>query len=368
MIVGLVMAPWSIKSFFQHLGHDYMLLGKEGLEINNIAPLDKGGIQDISFCSSDDNEGLMSILDSKSGVILCKKTLADSISQTFGNSNIVPKLFVMVDNPRLAFIKIAKLIKDYKDTRKGISNQAIISDSAEIGRDCYIGDFAIVGDGCIVGDNTIIDSRVVIKNAQVGNNCVIQPGTIIGQEGFAFERDSGSLELEKFPHCGRVLIGNNVEIFANCSVARGSISDTVIEDGTKIDSLCHIAHNVHIGKNTQVTAGTVIGGSTQIGNSCWLGLNSTIKHKTKVGDNVIVGSGSSVIHDVEDRDIVAGAPAKSIKHKLNISDDKLFLMGGQTNRENVQEKNLRLSDKIDYIKNKGFTFVGLIFSTLLVPI
>jgi len=136
----------------------------------------------------------------------------------------------------------------------------------------------------------------------------------------------------------------------------------------KIDALCHIAHNVHIGKNTQVTAGTVIGGSTRIGNNCWLGLNSTIKHKIKVGDNVIVGSGSSVIHDVEDRDIVAGAPAKSIKHKLNISDDKLFLMGGQTKKENVQDKNLRLSDKVDYIKNKGFTLVGLILSTFLVSI
>jgi len=139
----------------------------------------------------------------------------------------------MVDNPRLAFIKIAKLIKDYKDTRKGISRHAIVADSAIIGKDCYIGDFAIVGDGCIVGENTTIDSRAVVRNAQVGNNCVIQAGTIIGSDGFAFERDSGSLELEKFPHCGRVLIGNNVEIFTNCSIARGSISDTVIEDGTK---------------------------------------------------------------------------------------------------------------------------------------
>ena len=259
-------------------------------------------------------------------------------------------------------------MKEYKDIRKGISNNAIVADSAIIGKDCYIGDFAIIGEDCIVGENTTIDSRAVVRNSQIGNNCVIQAGTIIGSDGFAFERDNESLELEKFPHCGRVLIGNNVEIFTNCSIARGSISDTVIEDGTKIDALCHIAHNVHIGKNTQVTAGTVIGGSTRIGNNCWLGLNSTIKHKIKVGDNVIVGSGSSVIHDVEDRDIVAGAPAKSIKHKLNISDDKLFLMGGQTNIENVQDKNLRLSDKVDYIKYKGFTLVGLIFSTFLVSI
>ncbi len=120
-----------------------------------------------------------------------------------------------------------------------------------------------------------------------------------------------------------------MEIFASCSIARGSITNTVIEEGTKIDALCHIAHNVHIGKNTQSAAGAVIGGSTIIGNNCWLGLNSTIKHKLKIGNNVIVGSGSSVIHDVADKDNVAGNPAKSIKNKISISEDKLFLMGGQ---------------------------------------
>lgn len=342
------MCPWTIESFLQYFGDDYWLLGQQGVEINNISPLDKGGVHDISFCSSDDKEELECILNSKCGIILCKKTVANSISQAFGNSNRISKLFVFVDNPRLVFIKIAKLMKGYKDIRKGISKHAIVADSAIIGKNCYIGDFAIIGDDCIVGDNTVIDSRVVIKNAKVGNNCVIQPGTVIGEEGFAFERVSGTLELEKFPHCGRVLIGNSVEIFANCSIARGSISDTVIDEGTKIDALCHIAHNVHIGKNTQLTAGTVIGGSTQIGNNCWLGLNSTIKHKIKVGNNAIVGSGSSVIHDVEDKDIVAGTPAKSIKHKINISADKLFLMGGQSNENWTEDQKQTLRKKLSY--------------------
>jgi UDP-3-O-[3-hydroxymyristoyl] glucosamine N-acyltransferase len=355
------MRPWSIKSFLQYFGDDYRLLGQEGIKINNIAPLDRGGNHDISFCSSDDKKGLESILDSKSGVILCKKTFANSIRNTFGisNGNRIPRLFVFVDNPRLVFIKIAKLIKGYKDvSRKGISKHAVIADSAKIGKDCYIGDFTIIGDDCIVGDNTVIDSRVVLKNAKVGNNCVIQPGTTIGEEGFSFERDSASFELEKFPHCGRVLIGNNVEIFANCSIARGSISDTVIEEGTKIDALCHVAHNVHIGKNTQLTAGAVIGGSTTIGNNCWLGLNSTIKHKIKIGDNAIVGSGSSVIRDVEDKDIVAGCPAKSIKYKVNISEDKLFLMGGQSNEDQVEEEQKQRWER----KKLSYTIDGMSIS------
>lgn len=359
------MCVWTIESFLQYLGQDHILLGYKGIEINNIAPLDKGGVHDISFCSSDDNEGLISILNSESGVILCKKTLVYGIRHTFRFINRYPRLFVFVDNPRLAFIRIAKVIKQYNGIRKKISKYAVIADSAKIGKNCDIGDFTIIGDDCIVGDNSIIESKVVLKNARVGNNCVIQPGATIGSDGFSFERDSANLELEKFPHYGKVLIGNNVEIYANCSVARGSFSDTVIEEGTKIDALCHVAHNVQIGKNTQLTAGSVVGGSTEIGNSCWLGLNSTIKHKIKIGDNAIVGSGSSVICDVEDKDIVAGCPAKSIKHKINLSEDKLFLMGGQDSRDIIQERNHRLSNKIDYIKGRGITLVGLIFGSLL---
>lgn len=129
-----------------------------------------------------------------------------------------------------------------------------------------------------------------------------------------------------------VIIKDNVQISANCSISHGSISDTIIEEGTKIDSLCHIAHNVYIGRNTQVTAGTVIGGSTTIGDNCWLGLNCTLKNKITIGNKVIVGSGSSVIRDIKDEDIVAGVPAKSIRNKVHLGDYMLFLMVGQTKR------------------------------------
>jgi UDP-3-O-[3-hydroxymyristoyl] glucosamine N-acyltransferase len=148
----------------------------------------------------------------------------------------------------------------------------------------------------------------------------------MGSDGFAFERyETG--ELEKFPHMGYVRIGNSVEIYANCSIARGSLSDTVIRDGTKLDALVHIAYNVVVGTNCELTAGTVISGSTSVGDMTWTGLNSTLKNGIKVGSNVIVASGASVIHDVPDRDIVAGVPAKSIKHKVNT--DEVFVMAGQ---------------------------------------
>ncbi|MDN5846635.1 MAG: hypothetical protein L0H53_10225 [Candidatus Nitrosocosmicus sp.] len=363
------MVKRTVESYLEQLGYDYTLLGKERSPIDSVAPIDKGTFNHLSFCSSDDYEGLQSILSSSSGTILCKKSLAERIHQKnkfFSNS--IPKLYVFVDNPRLVFIKIVKLMKDHNDNREGISKHAIIADSAKIGRNSYLGDLAIVGEECIVGENTIIDSRVVLKNTIVGNNCTLQSGCIIGEDGFAFERDKKDMKLEKFPHYGKVIIENDVEIFTNCSIARGSITNTVVEEGTKIDALCHIAHNVHIGKNAQITAGVVVGGSTIIGNNCWLGLNSTIKHKLKIGNSVIVGSGSSVIHNVEDKDIVAGNPAKSIKYKISISDDKLFLMGGQSNENRNKEHRFMLRKKDYSIRLKGLTYLNILIGTFLTTI
>ena len=184
-----------------------------------------------------------------------------------------------------------------------------------------------IGPNCSIGDATVIQDNVsLVQNCVVGVNCSIQSGSTIGSDGFAFERDDDG-HLIRFPHRGYVRIGDNVEISANCSIARGSLSDTVIMSGTKLDALVHVAHNVTIGHNCELTAGTIIGGSTTIGDTTWTGLNSTIKNKLRIGKNVIVASGASVIKDVNDGDIVAGVPARSIKHK--VKSDELFLMAGQ---------------------------------------
>ena len=191
---------------------------------------------------------------------------------------------------------------------------------------CSIGHYTIIDQNCIIGKNCIIGNKVSIKNCIIGDNCIIQSGTNIGEDGFAYERyPSGN--LEHFPHLGKVIIANNVDIGSNCSIARGSMTNTVIGEGTKIDSLVHISHNVKLGNDCELTAGTIIGGSTFVGNSTWTGLNSTLKDNIRVGNNVIVGAGAMVIKDVVDKDIVAGVPAKSIKNKVNTN--MTFLMAGQ---------------------------------------
>ncbi len=237
-------------------------------------------------------------------------------------------LFLFLDNPRLAFIQVMNYIYQNKKIT-GISSSATISENTRIGKNCYIGEYTIIGDNCEIADNTVIGERVnIVQNCFIGSDCIIQPGATIGANGFAFERYKNGT-LERFPHIGKVILENSVEVSANSSIARGSLSDTIIGEGTKIDALVHIAHNVTIGKNCELTAGTIVGGSTSIGDMCWMGLNCTLKDNIKVGNNVIIAAAGAVIHNVSDGDIVAGVPAKSIKS--NLPPEALFRMAGRKN-------------------------------------
>jgi UDP-3-O-[3-hydroxymyristoyl] glucosamine N-acyltransferase len=314
----------------------------DSTSVYNVTDMKRSSNEALSFCSSDDVEkAIVAISRCNAKVILCHKSLEGFVYPRSRKQQCL----IFVNNPRLAIMKIIKEIyyssssidKKKKNRRSKkvtvVSPTARISKSAKIGKDCSIGNFSSIKDNCVIGNNTIVGDRVTLEqNTRIGKNCIIQPGTVIGADGFAYERLEDTLELERFPHIGGVVIGNNVEICSNCSVARGSLSDTIIGDGTKLDALVHIAHNVEIGRHCALTAGTIIGGSTRVGDMCWTGLNSTIKHKVKIGNKVIIGSGASVINDIADEDIVAGVPAKSIKHKVR--SNQLFLMAGQQSHIN----------------------------------
>lgn len=318
---------WDVKSLLASLGVHFQSEGSDAKKVRGAASISGAAEGDIAFCWYTGEKGVSCITRSKASVILCRNEMQGLVHPS------ADQLLVFTGNPRFAFVSVLNEMQG-KERPIGISRNAVISKNAKIGKNCYIGDSAVIGDNCTVGDNTVIYDRVsLVQNCIVGRNCVIQSGVSMGSDGFAFERyETG--ELVKFPHRGYVRLGDNVEICANCSIARGSLSETVIGDGTKVDALVHIAHNVIVGRNCELTAGTIIGGSTTLGDTCWTGLNSTLKDNIRLGNNVIVASGASVIHDVPDGDIVAGVPAKSIKHKVN--SDQLFLMAGQ---KEEQEKN-----------------------------
>ncbi|MGB0027921.1 MAG: UDP-3-O-(3-hydroxymyristoyl)glucosamine N-acyltransferase [Nitrososphaeraceae archaeon] len=300
------------------------------ITVSSIAPINRACFKDLSFCSSEGDDAIRAISNSSAGVILCNKSVKQRLGQIEEQKH--RQCLVFVDNPRLTIMHIINLVyKRKKSELRAVSRSAIVSKTVKIGKNCSIGEYSVIGNNCEIGDNTTIHDRVsILQNTRIGRNCIIQPGVVIGADGFAYERLPETMELERFPHIGGVQIGDNVEICSNCSIVRGSLSDTVIGNGTKINALVHIAHNVEIGRNCACSAGAVIGGSTLIGDTCWLGQNSTLKHKIRIGNKVIVGSGASVINNVEDEDIVAGVPAKSIKYK--VTTNQLFLMGGHAHK------------------------------------
>lgn len=336
---GKLPSSFDVVSILSNLGIKYSIYNSkedfDSISIYGVKDLKSASNGDLSFCSLDDAEkAIMGISKSNAKVIICHQSLEDLVYPRSGKQQCL----IFVKNPRMVMMKIineiyySPSVNKKKRNRQNekiliVSPTATVSKSARISKNCSIGNFTKIGDKCIIGDNTVIGDRVIIEqNTRIGKNCIIQPGTVIGADGFAYERLEDTLELQRFPHIGGVIIGDNVEICSNCSIARGSLSNTIIGEGTKLDALVHIAHNVEIGRHCALTAGTIIGGSTRIGDMCWTGLNSTIKHKVKIGNKVIISSGASVINNIDDEDIVAGVPAKSIRHKVR--SNQLFLMAG----------------------------------------
>jgi UDP-3-O-[3-hydroxymyristoyl] glucosamine N-acyltransferase len=193
--------------------------GKSTKTVRGVASLADACKDDLSFCSSNGEYGAYLISKSDAGVILCKKSVQDFISNYGYNpykphknkakANHGKQQLILVDNPRLAFIRIVNRLKNKKEEEKkmfiGISPMAVISDSAKIGANCQIGNFVVIGDNCSIGDNTVIADRVsLVQNCDISRDCVIQSGATIGSDGFAFERDHDSLDLEGF-HIYQVL-------------------------------------------------------------------------------------------------------------------------------------------------------------------
>ena len=216
--------------------------------------------------------------------------------------------YIKVENPRLSFAKVVNkfFTKELK---------YFIDKSVQIGKDCNISKNVKIAFNSIIGDNVSIDHGTVINNnviiydnTIIGKDCYIKSNSIIGEDGFGFDFEEDGTPI-KIPHLGKVIIGNNVEIGAKNTIARGTLDDTIIRNCVKIDDQVHIAHNCYIDENTIITACVEISGSVIIGKNCWIAPNVSIIQKINIGDNVKVGIGSVVISDILDNKTVMGLDA-----------------------------------------------------------
>jgi UDP-3-O-[3-hydroxymyristoyl] glucosamine N-acyltransferase len=211
-------------------------------------------------------------------------------------------------------INILKNNKNFLKKNIFIGVNTLIDKSVNIGSNTKIGNNVIIKSKVHIGKNCIIGSNIIIENALIGDNVIIKSGTLIGQTGFGFNFEKK--KKIKFPHIGRVIIDNNVQIGSFCTIDRGSLTDTVIGEFTSIDNQVQIAHNVKIGNFCMLAAQSGIAGSTIIGNNVKIGGQTGISGHLYIGNNVKIGGKSGVISDIKDNQIVMGYPAKSIRDFL----------------------------------------------------
>lgn len=223
------------------------------------------------------------------------------------------KVLLVVTNPKKQLARIG--CHFFVDKMSAaIHSTAIVHEDARIGANAYIGPYCIIGK-VIIGDDCIIDSNVRIHDGvKIGNGCKIKSGAVLGGEGFGFEKGNDG-NLFRFPQLGRLLIGNYVEIGVNTAIDRGSLSDTIIGDHTKINNLCHIAHNNRIGKNVVITGCVNLSGSNLIEDYVWIGPNSSIRGWIHIAEGSTLGAGTVVTKNIPANETWVGNPARKLEKR-----------------------------------------------------
>lgn len=224
---------------------------------------------------------------------------------------------ILTTDPYKAYFKVLANFwkaEDYEAFKVGISDTAIVK-SKSIGRNVYIGENTFIDEDVIIGDNVMIQHNVTIQgHVKIGSNTLIQSGTTIGSSGFGYMvEDDGTRTC--IPHLGGVTIGNNVRIGSMVCIQRGVLSDTVIEDYSRIDNMCHISHNDVIREGAMVVVGTVVAGSATIGKAAWLGPGTIVNDGVCIADKVYTGTGTVVNKDLPEQVVAVGIPARILRER-----------------------------------------------------
>ena len=258
---------------------------------------------------------------------------------TGASAVVVPKASLLDNKPGIVHhnpqLAIAKILGEFTPKLRytsGVNETAYVDSKAKIGKNVTIGPFSVIEAGVIIGDDSNIGSHTVIdqktsigKNCKIfsnihiyhgtniGDNAIIHSGTVIGSDGFGFVTDQDI--NHKIPQNGYVIIGNDVEIGANCAIDRGTIGDTIIEDQCKLDNHVHLAHNVRLGKGCLLTAAVTIAGSVEVGEFCIFAGHVGVAPHVKIGARSVLAAKTGVSKSLTGGKVYAGMPAREIREQ-----------------------------------------------------
>lgn len=283
--------------------------------LRGVAPLQAATVAEVSFL--DNRRYLPQLAETQAGAVILSPAFKDRLPA--GTIGLVSKA------PYLAWARVASLFHPVLPARPGVHPSAVIGDGAVIGEGVEIGPFVMVGeraeigagsaigahasigDGVVIGERCRIGTHVSLSHSLIGDRVTLYPGARIGQDGFGFA--VGPSGFETVPQLGRVVIEADVEIGANATIDRGSMRDTIIGAGTRIDNLVQIGHNAQLGRCCIVVSQAGISGSTELGDFVTIAAQAGLIGHIKIGDKARVGAQCGVMSDVEAGADVIGSPA-----------------------------------------------------------
>ena len=303
----------TLAEIAQFVGGD--VVGDAKIMITGLSGIKEAKSGDLTFLANPKYSALAQV--TKASAIIAPRQVA-----------VPGRALIYTDNPSLAFAKIASLFLDVEKKRaKGIHRTAVIDETVKLGKDVTIGPYTVVEAGAKIGDNTVIYSQcfvgqetIIGKNCliysnvsireriSIGNRAIIHSGTVIGSDGFGFVAVDGV--HTKIPQIGTVVIEDDVEIGANVTIDRARFDVTLIGQGTKIDNLVQIAHNVRIGKNCIIVSQVGISGSSVLEDNVTLAGQVGVAGHLTIGANTVVASKSGIPSSVPANSILWGIPAK----------------------------------------------------------
>ena len=293
------------------------LLGDGAVRIYAVRPLDSAGPDALSFAVS--SRYAADLSDSRAGAVLIPEALAGTPTG--------PATRIVVPDPYSALVRVLDALYPADTPPAGVDPSARIGSGTVLGPDVSIGPFVVLGrgvqlgarcrlaqgvslgDGVEVGEDTVMGPGVVCySGSRIGRRVVLKAGAVIGGDGFGYLSDGKG--HTRIPHVGSCILGDEVEVGSNTCIDRGSISDTVIGRGTKLDNLVQVGHNVHIGERCLIMAGVGIAGSTRVGNDAILAGHVGVTDHLTIGDRARIAAKSAIFGDVPPGASFSGHPAR----------------------------------------------------------